>query len=78
MSFKFTWRIWMFLIIIFFSLIAIFGLPPVAFQNGILVKGVEKNSSAFEAGFREGQIITHLDGNKINDGDSLHNYLSSI
>ncbi len=77
MRFKFTLRIWVFLIIVFFSLVAIFGIPPLALQKGVLVKSVEKNSSAFEVGFREGQIITYIDGNKIQNLDFFNKYLFS-
>jgi len=62
---KFTLRIWLLIIVLAFSLIAIFGMPPKALQSGVVIASVESNSTAFNAGLRQGQIITKIDGNKI-------------
>ncbi|MEX0920614.1 MAG: PDZ domain-containing protein [Candidatus Pacearchaeota archaeon] len=73
MKFKlnWTWKIWMLVIILILSLIGIFGIPPKFMQDGILVSGVEPNTEAFNKGLREGQIITEIDGQKI---DSLDDF----
>lgn len=60
MKFKFTWRIWFLIIVLVLSLLAI--LPLAFFQKGVLVTSVEPNSTAFEQGLREAQIITAIDG----------------
>lgn len=66
MRIKFTWKIWILIIILIFSLISIFGLPPTFFKNGVLITSVEANSTAFEQGLRQGQIITSIDGEIVN------------
>ena len=71
MRFKLTWRIWVLIIILLFSLISIFGLPPTFLQRGVLITSVESNSTAFEQGLRQGQIITHIDGESISNVEDL-------
>jgi len=61
---KLTWRIWILLIVLTLSLISVF-ITPNFMKNGILISGVSQNSSAFEQGFREGQIIQEIGGIKI-------------
>jgi preprotein translocase subunit SecD len=68
---KITLRIWVLIIILVFSLIAIFGLPPKFMQKGVLISSVESNSTAFNAGLRQGQIITAIDGDKISNLDEF-------
>ncbi len=62
MKIKLTWKIWIWLILLVLSLLAIFYNPNYSFQKGVLVTSVEQNSSAFEQGLRTGQIITAIDG----------------
>ena len=50
---KLTFRIWILIIVLILSLISIFGLPPSFLEKGILITGVEQNSSAFEQGLRQ-------------------------
>jgi preprotein translocase subunit SecD len=64
MKFKFTWKIWLLIIVLSLSLISIF-ITPNFMQNGVLITSVEQNSTAFEQGLRKGQIITEIDGQKI-------------
>jgi len=64
---KLGWRIWILIIVLILSLLSIFGLPPTFFQKGVIVSSVESNSTSFEQGIRQGQIITSIDGIKIND-----------
>ena len=71
MKINFTWKIWLLIIVLFLSLLSIFGLPPTFFQKGVLVTSVEINSTAFNQGFREGQIITSIDSQKV---DSLNDF----
>ncbi|MCP6719190.1 MAG: PDZ domain-containing protein [Patescibacteria group bacterium] len=63
MKIKLTWKIWLLIIILVLSLLAIVPLNP--FQKGVLVTSVEPNSTAFEQGFRKDQIITAIDGVKV-------------
>ena len=62
---KLTWKIWLLLIILLISIISIFGIVPRIFQEGVLVTSVNSDSTAFEQGLRQGQIITNVDGNKV-------------
>ncbi|MDP3986693.1 MAG: PDZ domain-containing protein [Nanoarchaeota archaeon] len=61
MKFNLTWKIWILILALIFSLISIFGLPPTYFQEGAFITSVEPNSTAFAQGIREGQIITSVD-----------------
>ena len=65
MNFRLTFRIWLLIIILFFSLLSVYGFPPVFFEKGIIISSVEKNSSAFEQGLRQGQVIIAIDGKAI-------------
>jgi len=75
MKFKLTWKIWLLIIILAFSLLSIFGFPPTFFEKGVLVTSVETNSTAFEQGLRQGQIIVGIDGEKISDIEGFSNAL---
>jgi preprotein translocase subunit SecD len=65
MKIKFTWKIWVLIVVLALSLLSIFGFPITAFQKGVLVTSVEVNSTAFEQGFRQNQIIVEIDGREI-------------
>ena len=64
MKFKFTWRIWLWITVLILSLIAIF-ITPTFLQKGVLIMNVEQNSSAFEQGLRQGQVIQAIDGKAV-------------
>ena len=68
---KLTFKIWILIIVLILSLISIFGLPPSFLEKGILITGVEQNSSAFESGLRQGQIITAIDGKSVETIDDF-------
>jgi preprotein translocase subunit SecD len=70
MKIKFTWKIWLWLIILAFSLISIF-ITPNFLQKGVLVTNVNQNSSAFEQGLRIGDVITSIDGQIISGVDDF-------
>lgn len=80
---KLTWRIYLMLFFLAISLISIFvDSNGITFlESGLSVEGVETNSSVFEAGLREGMIITHINGievNKISDYNSVLADYSSL
>ncbi len=58
---KLSWRIWLLITALLLSLLAI---SP-SFESGVLIKSIEKNSTAFESGLRSGQIIKSINGQKI-------------
>ncbi|OGJ13357.1 hypothetical protein A3K82_00485 [Candidatus Pacearchaeota archaeon RBG_19FT_COMBO_34_9] len=68
MKIKFTFRIWLWIIVLALALIAILNFSNL-FQKGILVDNIEQNSSAFEQGLRQGQIITSIDGKSVSNID---------
>ncbi len=71
MAKRLTWRIWVLIIALALSLLAI---KP-SFDDGIMVKSVDINSSAFESGLRNGQVITHIDGKEIK---TIEDYVVSM
>jgi len=73
MKSKLTWKIWLLLIVLAMSLISIFGLPPKFLQNGMEIKSIVANSTAFEQGLRQGQIITGIDEKPINNLEDFSN-----
>jgi len=74
---KLSFRIWLFIIILLISLLSIFVSPYgfTLFQKGVLIVSVEQNSSSFEAGLRQGQIITAIDGKSIANIADFSNYI---
>ncbi len=64
MKLKFTWRIWLWIIILILSIISVF-ITPTFLKKGVLITSVEQNSSAFEQGLRQGQVIQAIDGKSI-------------
>lgn len=72
---KLSWRIWLLIIILALSLISVFGIPPSFSQKGVLVTSVELNSTAFEQGLRQDQIIIFVDGQSIT---SLEDFSKSL
>ena len=62
---KLTFRIWLLIIVLALSLISIFGLPPAFTEKGVLITSIDSNSTEFAQGLRQGQIITHIDGQEI-------------
>ena len=75
---KLTWKIWLLIIVLVFSLLAIFGMPPTFLEKGVLITSVETNSTAFEQGLRQGQIITNIDGTQIEDLEDFSNALGKF
>jgi preprotein translocase subunit SecD len=72
---KFTWKIWLLIAFLLFSLISIFSIPPLILEKGVMVKSVEKNSSIFDQGLRQGMILTSINGNAVT---SLADYETAI
>ncbi|MFA4952622.1 MAG: hypothetical protein WC584_00175 [Candidatus Pacearchaeota archaeon] len=66
---KIGFRIWILIIALILALLAIS--PWKALEKGIEITSVEANSSAFEQGFRQGQIITFIDDKKIENIDDF-------
>ena len=75
MKLKFTFKIWLWLAVLALALISIF-VTPNFLQNGVLITSVEANSSAFNEGLRQGQIITAIDGQIIKDVKDYSNIIN--
>ena len=58
-------KIWLLIIALFLSFLAI--APFGYFEKGVLIKSVEKNSTAFNEGLRPGLIIKEINYQKINN-----------
>ena len=70
---KLTWRIWILIIVLICSAIII---SP-SFQKGVVIKSIEKNSTAFEQGLRSGMIIQSINGEQINNMEDYTRVISS-
>ena len=74
MSKKLTFKIWLWLIVLVLSLLSIFSFQGL-FQHGVMVTSVEQNSTAFDSGLRQGQIINSINGLAIR---SANDYAAAI
>ncbi len=74
---KLSARIWIFIIVLVLSLMSIFISSNgfTLFQKGVLITSVEQNSSSFEYGLRQGQIITSIDGKPIESIEDFSSYI---
>lgn len=72
---KFTLRIWVLIIFVLLSLIAIFSIPPVFLEKGVVVKSVQQNTTIFSDGLVPGDIITKINNKQINN---LQDYESAV
>ncbi len=62
---KLTWKIWLWIAFITASLLAIFSIPPLFLQEGVLVKSVGTNTTIFNDGLRQGMKLTHINSQEI-------------
>jgi len=65
MKAKITFKIWILIAAVLLSLISIFSIPPMAFQEGVIVSSVEQNTTIFESGLRDGMTIKSINGEQI-------------
>ena len=65
MKIKFTWKVWLLIVALSLSLLSILGMPPAFFDSGVVIASIETNSTAFDSGLRQGQVITEINGQKI-------------
>ena len=71
---KISWRIWVLLIVLVFSLLSI----GFSFQKGVVIKSVERNSTAFNEGLRQGDIIKDINGQKIENKEDYARVIDNI
>lgn len=74
---KLGFKIWLYIVVLVLAIMSIFvSSSGIAFfQKGVLITSVEQNSSAFDAGLRQGQIITQINNQKIDDMQSFSDYI---
>ncbi len=74
---KLGFKIWLYIIVLVLAIMSIFvSSSGIAFfQKGVLITSVEQNSSAFDSGLRQGQIITQINNQKIEDMHSFSDYI---
>jgi preprotein translocase subunit SecD len=70
-----TFRIWILIIAILLSLVAIFSIPPMIFEDGVIITSVRQNSTIFQEGLREGMTIQAINGHPIN---SIEDYAAAL
>lgn len=66
---KITFKIWILIVAVIFSLVSIFSIPPMIFKDGVVVTSVNQNSTIFEMGLREGMTILSINGKVIKSID---------
>jgi preprotein translocase subunit SecD len=59
---KLGFRVWLWICIVLFSVIIIFGLPPKFMEDGVLVTSISSNGSLYEDGLRQDMKITAING----------------
>lgn len=72
---KITIRIWILITAVMLSLIAIFSIPPIAFEKGVIVTSVNQNSTIFQDGLRKNMIIQKINDQTIN---SIKDYSKAL
>ncbi len=71
---KIGFRVWILIIALLLSILAI---KP-TFESGVLVRSVERNSTYFNAGLRQGEIIKSINGESIADKEAYTAAISKI
>ena len=62
---KLTIRMWILIVVLLFSFLAI--APWQTFEKGVVIKSIEKNSSAYDSGLKTGFIIKQINDYKVKD-----------
>ena len=63
---KLTWRIWLMLIFLVASILLIPNFQGLT-TTGVIVKSIDQNSTAFDAGLRSGDIITDVNNQQVSN-----------
>ncbi len=74
---KLTWRIWVLAVLLALSVLSIFSFPPLFLSKGVIVKGVEINSTAFNEGLKQGEIISAINNKPVNNFEDYSKIVSS-
>jgi preprotein translocase subunit SecD len=71
---KLSWKIWLLIFVLMCSALLI---SP-NFDKGVIIKSVEKNSTAFDSGLRSGSVITSINGEQVNNVEDYQNIINSF
>jgi preprotein translocase subunit SecD len=71
---KLHWRVWLLIIVLLLSALAI---SP-SFENGVLIKSVDQNSTAYDGGLRSNMIIQSINGQKVTNIADYNQIVNSI
>ena len=71
---KLSWKIW---VLIFAVLASLLAIVPLNFTKGIEIISIEQNSTAYNQGLRQGQIITHIDGQLVTSFEEYSDIITS-
>ncbi len=71
---KFTWRIWLLIVVLILSALAI---NP-SFDKGVIVKSMDVNSSVAQAGLSQGDVIIALNGESVENIESYGLIVSDL
>ena len=71
---KIGFKIWLLIAILIISILAI---SP-SFEKGILIRGVEQNSTSYESGLRTGMIIKSVNNQIVNTPEDYNNILNNL
>jgi len=75
---KITFKIWILIAAVLLSIISIFSIPPMIFENGVTVTSVEQNSTIFQDGLRSGMVIQNINNQPINTIEDYSTALASL
>lgn len=70
---KITWKIWLLIIILLLSILSI---SP-SFKSGVVIKSIEKNSTASSQGLQIGEIIKAVNGQQVKNLDDYTKAIST-
>lgn len=73
---KLTFRIWLLIIVLMLSLLAIS--PWMYYSKGAIIKSVEKNSTYSNEGLRAGMVITSINNQGVKNAEDYSKIISSI
>ncbi len=73
---KLTIRVWILVIALLLAFLAIS--PWKAAYEGVVIKSVEKNSTVFEAGLRQGMVISSINGDNIKNLQEYSKLITAI
>jgi len=69
-----NWKIWLLIFVVLGSILA---MVPLNFEKGVEIISIEQNSTAYEQGLRQRQIITNIDGQKITSFEEYKEIINS-